>query len=286
MKSNAYEKYVAENVRLLEEARGHPKGGFEPAGRPAIPPDAPKALFFAPHPDDECVVGGLALRLLRQGRFRVVDVAVTLGSLVERRAERLRELRGACGYLGFELALTAPLGLERINPKARDQDPAHWQRCVKVVADILAQNRPRVVMCPHEHDWNTTHIGTHFVVFDALKQMPADFECVVIETEFWGQMNDPNLLVELSPTDLADMIAATTFHLGEIARNPYHLKLPAWAMNNVLRGSELVGGQGGAGADFPFGAVYRLRRWRQGELVRTYSGGKIVPCGEDITRVL
>ena len=56
--------------------------------------EAPKALVFAPHPDDELLTGGLSLRLLRERGFAVIDVAVTLGSSVERRSGRLVRVAG------------------------------------------------------------------------------------------------------------------------------------------------------------------------------------------------
>ncbi len=283
---NPYHRFVAEHARLIQEAGTYPLGRFEPAPKPELGADAPRALFFAPHPDDECITGGLAVRLLRQGRMNVIDVAVTLGSNKERRAGRLAELRNACRYLGFGLVLPAPDGLERINLKTREQDPAHWNACVKVIAGLLAANRPRVVFCPHEHDWNSTHIGTHFLVKDALMQMPAQFECMVVETEFWGQMTDPNLMVEISAADLGDMIAATTFHLGEIARNPYHLLLPAWMIDNVRRGSEVVGGQGGKAPQFTFAALCRLRKWSRGRLEKTFDGGKFLACADGVGGLL
>jgi LmbE family N-acetylglucosaminyl deacetylase len=283
---NPYHRFVSEHARLIQEARSYPLGQFEPAPKPTLGADAPRALFFAPHPDDECITGGLAVRLLRQGRMNVLDVAVTLGSNPQRRPGRLEELRNACRYLGFGLVLTAPNGLERISLKTREQEPAHWDACVNVVAGILAANRPRVVICPHEHDWNGTHIGTHFLVKDALMRMPAEFECILLETEFWGQMTDPNLMVEMSAADLGDMVAATTFHIGEVARNPYHLLLPAWMMDNVRRGSELVGGQGGKAPEFTFAALYRLRKWSRGRLEKTFDGGKLLACADDIASLL
>ncbi len=286
MSTNPYHEFVSKQARLLQEAKSYPLGTFSSAPRPEIAPNAPKVLFFAPHPDDECIVGGCALRLLRQARWNVIDVAVTLGSLKPRQPERLRELQNACRYLGYGLELTAPNGLERVTLKSRTEDPAHWQTCVKAAVDILARHQPRVVMCPHERDWNATHIGTHYLVMDALKHMPAGFECTVIETEFWGQLDDANLLIEISAADLADQITATTFHVGEVSRNPYHLLLPAWMLNNVLRGSEIVGGQGGQGANFTFGVSHRLRKWNQGQLVRTFQGGKILPYSENLSSLL
>jgi LmbE family N-acetylglucosaminyl deacetylase len=60
-----------------------------------VSPDAPTALIFAPHPDDEVIVGGLPLRLLRELQINVINVAVTLGSRADRRANAGRSLRTA-----------------------------------------------------------------------------------------------------------------------------------------------------------------------------------------------
>jgi hypothetical protein len=71
-----------------------------------------------------------------------------------------------------------------------------------------------------------THIGTHFLVLDALKAMPVDFETCLAETEYWGQMDDPNLMVEISHEDLADMVTATTFTSGRFGaiRSMYYCR--------------------------------------------------------------
>jgi N-acetylglucosamine malate deacetylase 1 len=280
-----YHHLVSEYVRLLKEGKGLPLGGFPPAPRPKLAPNAPKALFFSPHPDDECISGGLALRLFREAGMQVANVAVTLGSKKERQAGRWSELQAACDYLGFELVSTGPSGLEKINPRTRQQDGTHWAACVITIRQILEKNRPKVVLCPHDRDWNSTHIGTHWLVTDALRRMPPDFECYLAETEFWGAMDDPNLMVELSANDVADMIAATTFHVGEVNRNPYHLLLPPWLMDNVRRGGEVAGGQGGAAPDFAFAALYRLRRWRNGKAERFYEGGKQVPSSASLATI-
>ncbi len=275
---NPYQQFVNDAARLVQEARALPLGGFPSAPRPELPPDAPNALFFAPHPDDETIVGAMALRIFREARMNLVNVAVTQGSNKQRQAARLTELQHACQYLGYQLQTTGPNGLERVTVKTRQHEPQTWAGMVKVIADILAKHNPRVILFPHERDWNGTHIGVHHLVMDALREMPLSFACHTIETEFWGAMDDPNLMIEVSAEDLADMIAATTFHIGEVQRNPYHLSLPAWMMDNVRRGAELVGGQGGAAPDFMFAALYRLRKWAQGGLVKTYEGGKLLPA--------
>ena len=277
-----YHKLVSDYARLLKEGRTFPLGTFKSAPRPEIPANAPKALFFAPHPDDECIVGGLAVRLMRQAHMNLINIAVTLGSKKERQQERLRELQDACNYIGFSLETTASNGLEKISPKTREQDPKHWAACVKIIKGLIDKHQPKVVLCPHDRDWNSTHIGTHYLVMDALKQMPASYECYVVETEFWGAMTDPNLMLEISEEDLADMIVATTFHVGEVARNPYHLLLPPWMMDNVRRGGEVVGGQGGAAPDYTFAVLYRLRKWSKGQVTKVFEGGKQVPLSMNV----
>jgi LmbE family N-acetylglucosaminyl deacetylase len=278
---NPYHRLVSEFARLSRDGKSLPLGGFPPAPRPTLPPDAPRVLVFSPHPDDECIVGALALRLLREARMNVINVAVTQGSKKDRQAARWEELKAACDYLGFGLLQTAPGGLEKISPKTREQEPAHWQACVETVAKILALQQPRVVFFPHDTDWNSTHVGTHHLLVDALRCQPTRFECHVVETEFWGAMATPNLMVESSVDDVADLVTATSFHVGEVQRNPYHLLLPAWMQDNVRRGGELVGGQGGAAPDFTFSTLYRLRRWRDGKFEKIYDGGKQLSAKEN-----
>ena len=275
---NQYHRYVSELARLVREGRSFPLGGFPALSKPAVAADAPRVLIFAPHPDDECIIGGLALRLMREAGMRVINVAVTQGSNKARQTARLCELQAACDYLGFELIQTRPQGLESINVRTRAADAAVWRASVEIVAAILAEQRPHVVFFPHDTDWNSTHIGTHYLLVDALGRLPSDFSCHVVETEFWGAMASPNLMVESSAPDLADMMAALSFHVGEVQRNPYHLLVPAWMQDNVRRGGELVGGQGGAAPDFIFCTLYRLRRWSAGRLEATYAGGRSLPA--------
>ncbi len=275
---NPYQDFVAQFVRLLHEGKTYPLGGFAPAPRPALPKHAPKVLIFSPHPDDECIIGALPFRLLREARLRVLNVAVTQGSRKDRQAERYQELERACQYMGFGLIQTKPNGLEKISVKTREQDPAAWSGAVRIIAQILSDQQPQAIFFPHDQDWNSTHIGTHFLVMDALAALGPGFQCFAFETEFWGPMWSPNLMVESSADDVAEMVTGITFHAGEVRRNPYHLLLPAWMEDNVRRGCELVGGQGGAAPDFVFATLYRLRKWTQGRLLPVLTGGKNLSC--------
>ena len=256
-------------------------GGLPPRPKLKLPADVPTVLIFSPHPDDECLIGGFALRLLREGKMRVVNIAVTLGSNPARQSSRWEELKGACDWLGFELEQTAPNGLEKINPETQTNDAKNWSRAVNIIAAILARYQPRVVFFPHELDGNRTHIGTHFLVMDALKALPANFQCLTIETEYWAPLPSPNLMVESSVEDVADLLAALSFHVGEMKRNPYHLRMPAWLQDNVRRGAELVGGQGVLAPDFVFATLYRLRQWKNGRFENVFSGGKQIGVGEN-----
>ena len=250
--------------------------------RPTVPDRAPLALVFSPHPDDECIVGGLPLRLVRESRWRVVNVAVTLGGKAERRAARRQELEDACRFLGFGL-VTANLG--EIAPATRQKRSSVWRQSVRTIAGILAGRRPRVIFVPHENDAHPAHVGTHLLVQDALRSLPWGFRCTLVETEFWAPQAHPNLLVELSAADAADLVAALACHAGEVRRNPYHARLPAWWMDNVRRGAELVGRAGGPAPDMTFATLYRVRCWSAGRLAEARPGGRFLSAAQNAGRL-
>jgi len=214
----------------------------------------PPVLLFSPHPDDECITGLLPLRLMRECGYRIINVPVTFGSDAGRRQARLAELRAACDWLGWEVHVAD----ETLAPLDAPQ-----------IGAALAQFQPAYIFLPHAKDWNSTHLRVHRTVMEALASMPPDFSCRVVETEFWGAMDDPNVMVEGDSATVADLVAATALHTGEVARNPYHLHLPAWMQDNVRRGTERIGGQGSAAPDFDFATLYRIRSWE---------GGALVPC--------
>jgi len=278
---NRYLQFVSDFERLLQKGKSLKPGKISKAPCLEIPAGAPTVLIFSPHPDDECITGGLALRLLREAKWNVVNVAVTLGSHRARQAARRRELLNACASLGFKLIVPGTHGLERINPDSRTKNPAHWRAAVKTIAGILAEQKPRVIFLPHENDVHPAHVGTHWLILDALKTLPRGFACNVVETEFWGQMAGPNLLVEVGAGDLADLIAALSLHAGEVKRNAYHARLPAWMLDNVRRGAERVGGRGAKAPDFTFAAIYRLQQWRGEKLRKVFRGGKFLSCREN-----
>jgi LmbE family N-acetylglucosaminyl deacetylase len=223
-----------------------------------------KVLLFMPHPDDECIIGLLPLRLMREAGMQIINIPVTFGSNPERQAARAKELADACAYLGW--------GIHK-------QQEAYRSLEVEDAVAILTKFQPKILFMPHREDWNSRHISTHHLVVDALKQMPADFSCTLVETEFWGAMDDPNLMVEGDAETVADLVAATSLHVEEVNRNPYHLLLPAWMQDNVRRGGERIGGQGQAAPDFTFATLYRLRAWKNGDWANRLETGTSIAVG-------
>ncbi len=262
---NPYLSFIEAIAETIRAAKQIPGGGIQSclSGSSA---DGGTALLFSPHPDDECITGLLPLRLMREAGMKVINVPVTFGSKIERQEGRARELRDACGFLGWEV-------------HGRDG----FQALEKTdVVEILKTIRPAVIFVPHSKDWNSRHISTHFLVVEALADMERNFSCTVIETEYWQAMEAPNLMVEADAATLADLVAATSFHVKEVERNPYHLSLPAWMQDNVRRGGELVGGQGGAVPDFMFATLYRLSRWENGACRAVLEHGRFISMNDNL----
>jgi LmbE family N-acetylglucosaminyl deacetylase len=235
-----------------------------------------KVLLFSPHPDDEIVTGLLPLRLMREAGAQIINVPVTFGSNPLRRAARAEELKAACGYLGFQT----------LEETGRLPQRGFQNLEKETIVELLIAFRPVAIFVPHAEDWNSRHESTHHLVMNALSAMPAEFSCFVVETEFWRPMKNPNWMVEADTPMLADLIAALALHAGEVARNPYHLSLPAWMMDNVRRGGEVVLGQGGTPPAFAFATLYRLRRWADGKFSQSLENGKALGCHENASAVL
>lgn len=279
---NPYHSWVLQFAKLLEEGVNIPLGGLSPAREVSIPADAPRVLLFSPHPDDETITGALPLRLLLELQMNVINVAVTLGRNKERRNQRWEELQGACEYLGFGLVKAAERGLEGIHVNTRESEPEVWFEAVNIIGKILSENQPLIVFVPHEKDSHPNHVGTHYLLKDALGRMPPEFSCYVVETEFWQPMGTPNLLIESSTNDVTDLVAALSFHAGEVIRNPYHLRLPAWMADNVRRGGERVGGWGEAAPGFMFATLYRMRKWHELQFQEVFDRGKKFSCKDPL----
>ena len=222
----------------------------------------PVALILAPHPDDECITGLLPLRLQAEAGFRVWVVPATLGSRMDRRAARARELRAACRVLGFGVRFLAA------------EDPA------AELPAVLAALRPVAVFLPHAKDGHPTHRATHRLGVAALDAAGGIFR--VVETEYWHPLERPNLMVAATKTHVAKLRRALACHVGEVARNDYAARLPAWMSDNVRRGAELVGGPGAAAPNMAYATLYRARIRAGGKWRAAFRGQRIVATAADI----
>jgi len=219
-------------------------------------------MIFSPHPDDECIVGALPLRLRQEAGWRVTNVAVTLGSNQARRQARWAELEDACALLGFGNIRLAEDGFEEVKTETPQQRPALWAAQVEQMAGLLHAQQPELLLLPHAGDGIATHQGVHQLITEAVAR--AGLSTVLAETEYWATQEQPNWLVETSCLDTARLVQALARHRGEVERNPYHLRLPAFLADSVRRGGELIAGAGSAPPDYAFATLYRLSRWREG----------------------
>jgi N-acetylglucosamine malate deacetylase 1 len=276
-------QYLNGVIRAVDSGKTIPLG---PSSAPLSPPpvalpiSAGKVVYCAPHPDDECLSGALAFRLRNDSAAKVTNVAITLGSDKEQRPRRLREVEFACRAAGFELVVPQPpSGFDEVTELNRKEKPAEWSSKVTALRDIFDRENPDAVLTPHADDFNTTHLGTHWLVFDALAQHLERNKrepVVFIETEFWHQIERPNLMLGLAPELVAGQLVAIAEHGGEMARNPYHLLHPCRLMDNVRRGSEVVGGQGAAARDFIFAEIYNVAFMKGREILPAKAGGCII----------
>ena len=247
---NTLQHYL-EAIRQPFSLEGEDSLSFGPAK------SEPTIMVFSPHPDDECVVGALPLRWRHQKAARVINVAVTLGSNRERQQARLKELERACEHLHFENHV---LGWEEVLPREVSFQAIEDRRRQRSehLAGLIREYRPLMVCYPHLYDLHPAHIGVHELVEDALRTIPPAEQPWRCYTEFWHPMVQPNLMVEVDRPLLAQLLRALAEHVGEIERNPYHLKLPAWMIDNTRRGSERICGKGTETYEMPFTTLYRL----------------------------
>ena len=86
-----------------------------------------------------------------------------------------------------------------------------------------------------------------------------------------------NLMVESSEQDVIAHLSRR-----RSAAHPYHLRLPAWLIDNVRCGSELVCRQGTAAADSLFVTLDGLRQWKGGKFAPVLERGRFVSRSDDL----
>jgi N-acetylglucosamine malate deacetylase 1 len=225
-------------------------------------------LILSPHPDDESIIGTLALRLALENNARIINVAVTVGSNKSRQAERIKELKNACKLLDMECCFLSE----------------NWKTKEKELKALILKHNPSLIIAPHSKDLHPTHIKTGLLLKKVLTSMKKQL-LLVAWSEFWAPMSKPSLLVE-APIEILELqMNALQKHVGEISRNPYHLRLPAWMMDNVRRGSELLDGVGADAGQMAFGVLYQLQLFKDGKFTTRKLENKFLEAQCDIGHI-
>jgi LmbE family N-acetylglucosaminyl deacetylase len=253
-----FARYANSFQELFLNAKNAPKPVLAPLSS-LISIEPQKILILAPHPDDECLMSGFAIRAQEEWGAKVQVVPFSYGSKKERRAERKKELNESLALLQFEL-------LEPRSPSSTSAPSTDDELTQSQLMDALVRASPDLVITSHLQDGHPTHIHSSELARFSLARYTAQTGRTVhlLQSEFWQSMPQPNLLIPLSSEHLIKMGNALLKHAGEMKRNPYHLSLPAWAMEQVRRGSEMLQDSAGNSAkgsnkqDCVFGQIYRF----------------------------
>ena len=204
-------------------------------------------LIVSPHPDDEILMGALALRLQSENKLKVINVAVTLGSSKERHKSRNLELKQATTFLKWQNILL----------------PNEWPKKKTKLQQLIKKYQPSLIIAPHALDHHPTHERSSHL----LKSVLSHYSGFVAWAEYWSPQTEPNLLVEIDDKTHLKQVKSLQFHKGEIERNPYHLRLLGWQMDSVRRGSEWLNHKGSSSVPMLAGQLYRLEKFVNGRLV-------------------
>ena len=213
-----------------------------PLVKPSGLSEKPQVVILAPHPDDECLMAGAALRMQEEWNAQVTVVPYSYGSDPGRRTARAQELKDALGVLGFDL-----------------YDPRKNTKLDKITEieflEAMKKLKPEIIFSPHARDFHPAHIAAHDTVALFLSQTTGRLP-IWIQTEYWQALESPNVFVPLRPDQVIRIGEALMKHVGEVSRNPYHLRLPAWYIDQARRAQEIIPSP--SAAQFIFGQLFRI----------------------------
>jgi LmbE family N-acetylglucosaminyl deacetylase len=240
--NHSYSQYVEGIAHQFLKLSGKASSPLLPLNKPSGLSQQPRVLIFSPHPDDECLMAGCVLRMQEEWGATVTVVPYSYGSDVNRRMARLIELKEATQCLGFDL----------LDPRKNNSMD---KLTVTEFADAVNALSPEIIVSPHARDFHPAHMETHQMVASMISNSSIK---VWIQTEYWQAAEKPNFFVPLSVDQVVKIGEALQKHVGEVSRNPYHLSLPAWYMDQARRAPELISGFGGK-SETVFGQLLQVR---------------------------
>ncbi|MBM3261203.1 hypothetical protein FJY93_02185 [Candidatus Kaiserbacteria bacterium] len=245
-----FEGMVDKLVELKDTWPMIPLGSYEPLKLPPLRDDVRPIVIFSPHPDDEVLLGGaIALRLRHEG-YPIINVAMTLGSKAEERPRRRAELKSACEFIGFDLIIP-----NNENGFETDDFVNSYSSVYLRTSNFLKKVNPSAIIVNHREDAHSSHEHVASVINMAM--ICSHWKGAFIESEFWSDIKNPNLLLEISRDHQVYLLKALSFHKGELLRNPYHHTWPMKLMDNVRR-CEIVLGKGVSAPPFKFAGIYMV----------------------------
>ncbi len=251
----------------------------------------PTALLLSPHPDDELLGCPAHLFALREAGWRIVNLALSLGSDERRRPQRLAELELACRRAGFELVYEAEaFAMPTSRGQAEGAEPGDgggFERSLARVLELAGRLETKLLVAPSPHDDHPAHEWTGRLALAAARAGAAE------RLWLWGLWADvamPNSLCVFDEPRLAEIERALRAHAGELTRNDYVRLLRARAELGAVLAPERVLGHGSPG--LPDGslaeALCDIQLGGDGELLltasalfdaRAFGGGAPRPVG-------
>lgn len=255
-----YSEFVSAGVKLMQDGAMIPLGYYDPIVWPPRKSDAPVALVMFAHADDECMSGmPVILNLMRQG-YRVV-VAPTVIGRPQQIPQRTKELANACKYIGAELFLMDEAGMWE---DLRNGGDAGYAKCLPQVQACMEKFKPSIIVTHHGNDGHPDHKKTSRLVFEAVLKL--QWNGGIILTEYWKDMSAPNVYLEMTLEDVVRVMEASSFHVGEMVRNPFHLNFLLLSLMNKQY-SEVVLGWGVPAASFLGAVMLKILRCVNGEAI-------------------
>jgi len=169
-----FARYVEEFHRLYLDASGLDEPQI-PKLEQVISFIPQKIVILAPHPDDECLMCGFALRAQEEFGSEVMVVPFSYGSKLPRRAERKEELLQALGVLNFKLH-----DPRKIDSSQEELDEGQ-------ILDAFEQLTPDLVITMHLNDGHPTHVRSADLGRRALKHYVGNTKqnVILLQSEYW-----------------------------------------------------------------------------------------------------
>jgi LmbE family N-acetylglucosaminyl deacetylase len=198
-------------------------------------------LSVAPHPDDEAIGAPAVLLGLRRAGWIVLDAIMSLGRPNDHDRRRM-EAKRAAERGGFVLRMPpTPFAISSSDDLGQAEDGM-----IRFIGEVIATERPDVVISPSPHDGHHGHEVVGRAVRDAVAG--ATSAPTWWMWGLWADLPLPTIYCAFDDELLNEALAILGEYAGEVARNDYDILLKARATANAVLGSERVFGFGASRA--------------------------------------